>query len=470
MTTGLVLIFAVLILGGVIATAGDRIGMRVGKARLSLFRLRPRQTATLITILTGSIISASTLGLLFAVSEQLRTGVFELENIQDELDEAQREVSEARQERRRIEDALADSRQEQRQARERLRSINESLQSAIRRQEQTETELNRVESNFRQARQRLRETTAQATTLRREIEQLRAETQSLLDERDRAIAAREREIAAREQRLRELEQEQVDLEQQLRDLEAEYAALREGNLALSNNEVIVERVTRVDSMTEIQQTVVQLLLQANQVAINRITPGEFALDTWVLNVPNDTDQLVLDTLPGMEYLFRVNSGSNYFVGEPCVLAGLECVNVEVDIAVNRLIFSEGEIIASVTLPVPTSDTSESSSSQISPILEEYGRLLDLIRFRARQSGSLGRQLTIADDQAQVLRQFLRDVTQYQRMNEKELTLQAIASRPIQTADTVSVHLAALQGDRLLFTTAPPRVEPSFEQDSDDSSS
>ncbi|NJM85416.1 MAG: DUF3084 domain-containing protein, partial [Leptolyngbyaceae cyanobacterium RM2_2_21] len=35
MTTGYILILAVLILGGVIATVGDRIGMRVGKARLT---------------------------------------------------------------------------------------------------------------------------------------------------------------------------------------------------------------------------------------------------------------------------------------------------------------------------------------------------------------------------------------------------------------------------------------------------
>lgn len=56
MTTGLVLIAAILILGGVIATVGDRLGTRVGKARLTLFNLRPRKTATLITILTGELL------------------------------------------------------------------------------------------------------------------------------------------------------------------------------------------------------------------------------------------------------------------------------------------------------------------------------------------------------------------------------------------------------------------------------
>ena len=66
MSSGYILIVAILILGGVIAASGDRIGTRVGKARLSLFKLRPKQTATLVTIVTGSLIAALTLGILIA--------------------------------------------------------------------------------------------------------------------------------------------------------------------------------------------------------------------------------------------------------------------------------------------------------------------------------------------------------------------------------------------------------------------
>ena len=68
--TGWLLILAVLVLGGVLSNLGDRLGSRIGKARLSLFRMRPKKTAVLITVLTGSLISALTLGLMVAVSEQ----------------------------------------------------------------------------------------------------------------------------------------------------------------------------------------------------------------------------------------------------------------------------------------------------------------------------------------------------------------------------------------------------------------
>ena len=83
--TGWLLILAVLLLGGVLATIGDRLGSRIGKARLSLFQLRPRSTAVLITVFTGSFISALTLGFMLAVSEQLRVGLFQLDQLETKL-------------------------------------------------------------------------------------------------------------------------------------------------------------------------------------------------------------------------------------------------------------------------------------------------------------------------------------------------------------------------------------------------
>ena len=74
--SGWLLILSLLVLGGVLSTLGDRLGSRVGKARLSLFNLRPRNTAVLITVLTGSLISAVSLGLMLLVRQQLRGGLW----------------------------------------------------------------------------------------------------------------------------------------------------------------------------------------------------------------------------------------------------------------------------------------------------------------------------------------------------------------------------------------------------------
>ncbi len=90
--TGWHLILILLLLGGVLSTLGDRLGSRIGKARLSLFNLRPRSTAVLITVLTGSLISALSLGLMLLVSRQLRVGLFELNDLQSKLRNSRQEL------------------------------------------------------------------------------------------------------------------------------------------------------------------------------------------------------------------------------------------------------------------------------------------------------------------------------------------------------------------------------------------
>ena len=90
--SGWLLIILLLLLGGVLATLGDLLGSRIGKARLSFFNLRPRRTAVLITVFTGSLISAISLGLMLLVSRELRVGLFELDAIQARIKSGEKEL------------------------------------------------------------------------------------------------------------------------------------------------------------------------------------------------------------------------------------------------------------------------------------------------------------------------------------------------------------------------------------------
>lgn len=260
MTTGLILIAAILVLGGVIASVGDRIGTKVGKARLSLFKLRPKNTAVLVTLLTGSLISGSTLAILFAASEQLRTGVFKLETIQKNLKNARQEIEQTKTqknqveaEKSRVEDELAQAKSEQATAQKRLDSTNQALQlvlaklaEAFAKQARTEAQLNqtqgqlsRTESQLNQTQgqlsqtqdqlsqtkaeldgtgQQLKTVSGQAQELRSEIQRLQTERQDLiaqrnqvkaqitelkkqLDQRDEKIAARDRTINLKDEKI-----------------------------------------------------------------------------------------------------------------------------------------------------------------------------------------------------------------------------------------------------------------------------
>lgn len=458
MTTGFILVFAVLILGGVIATAGDRIGMRVGKARLTLFNLRPRQTATLITILTGSVISATTLGLLFAVSEQLRTGVFELREIQDDLERAREELNQTQNQKRRIEDELAESRKEQREARQQLRSINQALQRALNRQRRSESELERVESNFRQAQARLRETTQQSAGLRADIEQLREERRELLAqrdrdiaERDRAIAARESEITEKEEQLQALENQRSRLVQELLALDREIQALREGDVVIFNKQVLAAGVVRIVEPEGARQAVDQLLQQANRNVLDTILPGTQSVQSQVVQIPSvEVEQLITRLQDGQDYVVRILSGGNYLVGEPCVLARQPCIQVVAEAVPNQLVFTEEEVIAATTVP-----PSANSQEQIAESLE---LLIAATQFRAKQAGIISDSVRIANAQDQTIVDFFERLIDYQQANRDELSIQAIAANDIYTVGPLALDLVVTQNGEMLFSTIEENPE------------
>jgi uncharacterized protein (DUF3084 family) len=71
MGTALVVGLLVAMCGG-IAYVGDLLGRRMGKKRLTLFGLRPRHTAVVFTVITGMVIAATTLGVLFFASAGVR--------------------------------------------------------------------------------------------------------------------------------------------------------------------------------------------------------------------------------------------------------------------------------------------------------------------------------------------------------------------------------------------------------------
>tara|TARA_Y100001935_G_C17303600_1_gene510830 strand:+ start:612 stop:1616 length:1005 start_codon:yes stop_codon:yes gene_type:complete len=101
--SGWLLIIFLLLLGGLISTFGDLLGTKIGKARFSILKLRPRRTATLITIITGSLISASSLSLMILVNRQLRVGLFRLGDLQRKLQESKQVLVPLKKEREQLE-------------------------------------------------------------------------------------------------------------------------------------------------------------------------------------------------------------------------------------------------------------------------------------------------------------------------------------------------------------------------------
>jgi len=340
MTAGYILVFVILVLGGVIATVSDRLGTKVGKARLSLFKLRPRDTAVVVTVMAGSILSALTLGILFATSKPLRTGVFRIDEIQKRLNNARREINQATQEKNRVETELAQARAAQAQARANLEQINQSLQAANAEQARTQTKLNslRAQLNSVQAAKskteqqlsqveaaksqteeqlssveaaksrteeqlklvetarsttqaqldrtenQLKTVSAQKTSLGSEIAQLQADRQQLIEQREQVkvqIAQRDREIAKRDAAIVDrnalIAQRDKEIAQRAQNLSERDRTIVERDKVIAEREALLETLAQQQTQLEQQQTVLQQQMQVLERDFQAIREGTVAI-------------------------------------------------------------------------------------------------------------------------------------------------------------------------------------------------
>ena len=151
MTSAYILIVSILILGGLIAALGDRLGSKVGKARLTIGNLRPKQTAVVVTVFTGTLIAALTFGILLAFSKSLREGLFQLDEIQKQLRVAKADLEQ-----------LGTDKEE----------VDKKLQQTQEEQETVEQRLQTTNKNFNQAKEQLKSVSGQAVQLKADIQTL----------------------------------------------------------------------------------------------------------------------------------------------------------------------------------------------------------------------------------------------------------------------------------------------------------
>lgn len=441
MSSGLILILAVLLLGGVIATAGDRIGTKVGKARLSLFNLRPRKTATLITILTGVAVSASTLGILLSTSGPLRTGIFEYERIQRDrrraqadLETAQTELKSVQDEKTRIRTELGKARSERTVAKQQLADTNASLKSTIAERDKANQTRSQAQSQLARAQTELQQNESQLATVNQQATQLRADINQLQAERKRVIAQGEEEIRAknaviqeREERLKLLEAQQEFLGREIAKLEREAEGLRRGNVAIQRGQVLASAVVRIVNPSAAQEAVDQLLREANRTGLQLARPGSRQQEQIVLITRAEVEQLAKQINDGKDYVVRILSAANYLTGEIPIQVVAEAVP-------NQVVFNKGDLVASTSI-----DPSTASEADIQ---QRINLLLSAATFRARRLGMLTD--TVEVGRVQNLINFVEKLKEYKQPVE----LRAIAATPTYTSGPLTVELAIAQNGKV----------------------
>jgi uncharacterized protein (DUF3084 family) len=379
--SGWLLILALLALGGVLSTLGDRLGSRVGKARLSLLGLRPRRTAVVITVLTGSLISALSLGLMLLVSERLRVGLFELDQLQARLARSRSELAASQAERA------------------------------------------RADQERRRAQLRFQEAQSRASRLRRELEPLQRQRAQLQAERDRLsrdVRVRDQEIRRTEAELARVRGQITAGEAELKDLEANLIALRRGDVVISSGQPLASAKVTLQRPDQAKEVIDALLQQANLKAFRRVLPGQPA-DRQILLVPKEDINKLTSLLakPG-SWVVSILSAANVLRGERQVLAFP-------DLRPNRRVLRAGEVLASTTI--------EADLRNPEQLNRRLNLLLAATYARVQRQGSMVDALQVDPANARQLSQALSE-----RPAGQIAQLEAVNLRDADTPDPVAVEL------------------------------
>jgi uncharacterized protein (DUF3084 family) len=382
--SGWLLIVALLLLGGVLSTLGDRLGSKVGKARLSLLGMRPRRTAVVITVLTGSLISAISLGLMLLVSDRLRTGLFELDQLE-----------------------------------RRLREGREAL-------ERSQSELTAAERGRQQARSQLSMVEVQAASLRRELAPLLQQRQLLEQERDqlsREIGAKDADIQRNRQELARLNNRISASAKELQQLEANLIALRRGDVVISSGQPLEIAKVRIEKPEQAKMVIEALLRQTNANVYQRVLPGQTP-NRQILLVPrSDITKLEGILSKRGDWVVSLISAANVLKGERQVVAFP-------DVRRNRQVVKAGEQLATTVL-----EGDERSAEQVRSRLNV---LLASAYNTVQRAGSLASGLQF--DAASV-NQLSNTLTN--RPAGQVVQLQAVSLRNSDLVDPVAVQLRAV---------------------------
>jgi hypothetical protein len=87
--SGIGLVLAIVVVAGVIAYIGDRVGHQVGRKRLTLFGLRPKYTSTIVAVATGMLIALSVTLAALIGSSQVRTAFFRIGQLNAQINQLQ---------------------------------------------------------------------------------------------------------------------------------------------------------------------------------------------------------------------------------------------------------------------------------------------------------------------------------------------------------------------------------------------
>ncbi|MBQ7478796.1 MAG: DUF3084 domain-containing protein [Selenomonadaceae bacterium] len=308
---GVLLIVVLIITGGVVAFIGDRLGTKIGKKRLSIFGLRPRHTSIVITIFTGICITTLTFGVMAAASENVRTALFGMEELNRNMQKTRQDLDKAFA-------GLASAQREQEETNAALKQSKDEMQDLREQQKELEAESQRLQEGNRLLEMEKEELTRRNDEL--------AVKNGTLEQSNASLAASNEELASDNQRL----------EKRTEDLRQGLISIREGDIVFRANEVVASGVIRGNrSKEEVGRDFEALANLASRNISERLGANASDNDIWIYQPEYDA---AIAEIAGSDKdsIVRLMAAGNLLRGEP--------VRVRLEVYPNSIIYGKDEFI------------------------------------------------------------------------------------------------------------------------------
>ena len=311
---GITLILVLAVVGGVIAFIGDRLGTRIGKKKLSIFGLRPRHTAVIVTIFTGICITTVTFGIMAAVSENVRTALFGMD---------------------RLNALIADTRAA-------LDFTSRELERAKNEQEQASGELKKSEEEIARLE-------AEQGELRAESDRLSAGNRALIMEKEGLISLNGRLSGENET----LQADIQTLGVRANELRENILNLREGNIVYQAGEIIASGTIPAGlSHDEIERGMAGIAQLGTRNISTRLGENHTDQDIWIYGPEYDAAVHAIEQ-SSVDMIVRIVAAGNLVRGDE--------IRASIELYPNRVIYHDGElIIARVYAPEGLGNAAEQS--------------------------------------------------------------------------------------------------------------
>ena len=356
---GIILIAVMVATGGAIAFIGDKLGTKIGKKRLSIFGLRPRHTSMIITVITGILITAVTIGTMAVVSKDVRTALFGMEELnaqmastklaldettenlaqmQEEFERADAELGNARTEISKLkteQDELAAESERLKEGNERLELENSSLTAKNETLASTNENLaaanNKLDAQNKNLADANKNLDAQNKNLTSANENL-SKANSALESDNKKLSEFNVTLTSDNEKLA---QSNIELEERAQNLRRGLIAIREGDIAFRAGEILASSVIR--GSREVEEIAFDLNVLADTASRNIAERFGSGVDTsvWIYQ-PEFQEAVENIAASNQDMVVRITAAGNLVRGEP--------IRTSLSIYPNNEIYHAGEFV------------------------------------------------------------------------------------------------------------------------------